>query len=223
MTTGRGDAPKLDRILKRTIRTDIPLPIAPYVFNKRSQGGLVQGEWSYTSTSLTLHEKDIYDRILPEVDNVNVEDLDPFVLTVGSYTVSFVATAYEIPRSSWNQPIPNERIFRFADGSINTATLDALADDTKVSLQLPIHSTGTSERVVNVWHRRTDFEARDFAQTTDAGLVTVKDTRLLVRAPTGPWVEGDVITDDRGETRTIERVSEVGTRGRYLESLARLI
>ena len=55
-------------------------------------------------------------------------------------------------------------------------------------------------------------------QTTDAGLVTVKDTRLLVRALTGPWVEGDVITDDRGETRTIEGVSEVGTRG-----LARLI
>ena len=77
--------------------------------------------------------------------------------------------------------------------------------------------------MVNVWHRRTDFEARDFVQTTDAGLVTVKDTRLLVRASTGPWVEGDVITDDRGETRTIEGVSEVGTRGRYLESLARLI
>ena len=85
------------------------------------------------------------------------------------------------------------------------------------------NSTGTSERVVNVWHRRTDLEARDFVQTTDAGLVTVKDTRLLVRASTGPWVEGDVITDDRGETRTIEGVSEVGTRGLYLESLARLI
>ena len=70
---------------------------------------------------------------------------------------------------------PNERIFRFADGNINTATLDALADDTEVSLQLPIHSTGSSERVVNVWHRRTAFEARDFVQTTDAGLVTVKD------------------------------------------------
>ena len=106
MTTGRGDAPKLHRILKRTIRTDIPLPSAPYVFNKRSQGGLVQGEWSYTRTSLTLHEKDIYDRILPEVDNVNVGDLDPFVLTAGSYTVSFVATAYEIPRQAGTNRSP---------------------------------------------------------------------------------------------------------------------
>ena len=72
-----------------------------------------------------------------------------------------------------------------------------------------------------VWAARRDFSARDFIQVGNVGLVTVADSRFIVRDLGPPWSEGDQFTDDEGFRRTVRGVSNHGERGRYLEVLGR--
>ena len=226
MTSPRGDAPKLDRLLTRTMLAQGPLTDRVFTFDYRSVSQssfrTTAGEWAYGETFLKLAETDANGRILPVVDNVPIDAQAIFTLTGANYTVSFVATAYTIPRSSFNQLQPDARRVDFDAGSIDGASLPGLRTAGAMTLTFPATAVGTEEREVKVWHRRTDFTAADFVKTAEAGLVTVKDTKLLVRASTGPWTEGDAITDDEGRGRRIDGVSQVG-RGRYIELLARRI
>ena len=75
---------------------------------------------------------------------------------------------------------------------------------------------------VGVWAARRDFRPRDFLQRSPSGLVEIEDTRIYVRADSGPWDAGDRIVDDEGVTRTVRGVSDIG-RGRYVELLARKV
>ena len=72
-----------------------------------------------------------------------------------------------------------------------------------------------------VWAARRDFSARDFVQSGNLGLITVSDSRFIVRALGPDWVEGDVFHDENGIRRTVQGVSNYGARGRYLEVLGR--
>ena len=72
-----------------------------------------------------------------------------------------------------------------------------------------------------VWATRRDFSARDFVEAGNLGLITVSDSRFIVRALGPPWSEGDQFTDDEGFRRTVRGVSNHGDRGRYLEVLGR--
>ena len=74
-----------------------------------------------------------------------------------------------------------------------------------------------------VWAARRDFSPRDFVEAGDLGLVTVADTRFVVRALGPAWIEGDQFTDDEGQLRTVRGVSNYGARGRYLEVVGRRI
>ena len=51
----------------------------------------------------------------------------------------------------------------------------------------------TSETEVKVWSARRDFSSRDFSQVVQGSLITIRDTRYIVRAESGPWAAGDTL------------------------------
>ncbi len=87
------------------------------------------------------------------------------------------------------------------------------------SLNNPVYGPDVEE---DVWAARLDFRSGDFVRAGTSGLVTVQDSRYIVRASSGPWKEGDGLVDDEGIQRRVQGVSRIG-RGRYLELLARRV
>ena len=77
----------------------------------------------------------------------------------------------------------------------------------------------TSETAAKIWAGRRDFSRRDFSQVVQGGLISIRDTRYIVRSETGPWSDGDTFTDEDGATLHVQGVQQIG-RG-YLELLAR--
>ena len=61
---------------------------------------------------------------------------------------------------------------------------------------------------VKLWAARRDFPARDFLDSTTAGLVTIMDSRFIVRDTGAAWATGDTFTDDEGKQRTVQGVSD---------------
>ena len=105
--------------------------------------------------------------------------------------------------------------------------------DRKITRLIPAPSPGDDPRgdpippdeddatLLKVWAARRDFAARDFVQAGNLGLITVADSRFIVRALGPAWNEGDVFQDDDGIRRTVQGVSNHGERGWYLEVLGR--
>ena len=77
----------------------------------------------------------------------------------------------------------------------------------------------TSETEVKVWAARRDFSGKDFSQVVQGGLISIRDTRYIVRVESGPWSAGDTLIDEDGVTLSIQGVEQIG-RG-YLELLVR--
>ena len=98
---------------------------------------------------------------------------------------------------------------------------DLPASGTVLKMRLPggmdIEVTTTED--VKLWAGRRDFSGRDFSQVVQGSLITLRDTRYIVRAESGPWAAMDTFTDENGETLTVQGVEQIG-RG-YLELLAR--
>ena len=72
---------------------------------------------------------------------------------------------------------------------------------------------------VKVWAARRDFSGKDFSQVVQGGLISIRDTRYIVRVESGPWSAGDSIIDEDGERLVVQGVAQVGRQ--YLELLAR--
>ena len=51
------------------------------------------------------------------------------------------------------------------------------------------------------------------------GFITLRDTRYIVRAESGPWAAGDGFEDEDGATLVVQGVEQIGRS--YLELLAR--
>ena len=77
----------------------------------------------------------------------------------------------------------------------------------------------TSETEVKLWAERRDFSGRDFSQVQQGAIITVRDTRYIVRAESGPWAAGDTFLDEDGVTLTVQGVQQIGRA--YLELLVR--
>ena len=77
----------------------------------------------------------------------------------------------------------------------------------------------TSETEVKVWCGRRDFSGKDFSRVLQGGIVTVRDTRYVVRVESGPWSPGDTFQDEDGVRLTVQGVQQIGRA--YLELLAR--
>ena len=79
--------------------------------------------------------------------------------------------------------------------------------------------TVTTTEEVKIWAGRRDFSGRDFSQVVQGEIVTIRDTRYIVRVESGPWSPGDTLTDENGVTLSIQGVQQIGRQ--YLELLAR--
>ena len=77
----------------------------------------------------------------------------------------------------------------------------------------------TSETEIKVWAARRDFSGRDFSQVVQGSLITIRDTRYVMRVETGPWAAGDTFKDEDGVTLSVQGVQLIGRQ--YLELLAR--
>ena len=77
----------------------------------------------------------------------------------------------------------------------------------------------TSETEVKLWAGRRDFSGRDFSQVVQGGIVTIRDTRYIVRVESGPWAAGDTFKDEDDVTLSVQGVQQIGRQ--YLELLAR--
>ena len=74
--------------------------------------------------------------------------------------------------------------------------------------------TVTTTEEVKIWAGR-----RDFSQVVQGSLITIRDTRYIVRAESGPWAAGDTFTDEDGVTLALQGVQQIGRQ--YLELLVR--
>ena len=94
------------------------------------------------------------------------------------------------------------------------------ASDIDVTLDVGSDATETT---IEYWARREDFPAGDFVTAGREGIgpINVTDARYIVR-PSESWTTDAEFTDEQGNRRTVEGVSQLG-RGEYLELLARRI
>ena len=77
----------------------------------------------------------------------------------------------------------------------------------------------TTTEDVLIWAQRRDFSWRDFSQLEQGSLLTIQDTRYVVRAESGPWAAGDTFTNEDGVTLHVQGVQQLGRQ--YLELLSR--
>ena len=77
----------------------------------------------------------------------------------------------------------------------------------------------TTTEAVKIWSGRRDFSGRDFSQVVQGGLISIRDTRYIVRAESGPWADGDTFQDEDGAELHVQGIQQIG-RG-CLELLAR--
>ena len=106
----RDDAPKLDRLITRTVRTSGSyLADRTFRFGDLSTSFSTAGTWVVGETTLTMAEKDADGRLLPSVKDFEIAADSIFELVAIGYTVQFLALAYDYPRNSWNQEIDYAR------------------------------------------------------------------------------------------------------------------
>ena len=82
---------------------------------------------------------------------------------------------------------------------------------------MDIEVTTTEE--VKIWAGRRDFGWTDFSQVVQGSLITIRDTRYVLRSESGPWTAGDTFTDEDGETLVVQGVQQLGRQS--VELLAR--
>ena len=82
----------------------------------------------------------------------------------------------------------------------------------------PLPPTGEATEV-KLWAGRRDFSGRDFSQVVQGALISIRDTRYIVRVESGPWAAGDTFKDEDGATLSVQGVQQIGRQ--YLELLAR--
>ena len=99
------------------------------------------------------------------------------------------------------------------------ADLPASGEVLKVRIPGGMGMSVTTTEQVKIWAGRRDFSGRDFSQVVAGGLVTIRDTRYIVRSESGPWAAGDTFTDEDGVTLTVQGVQQIGRA--YMELLVR--
>ena len=217
MTTRRDFAAAhvLDRLLQREVTTTVEVPAsAVYTYDAPYTGGgdnLDAGTWLRNSdTELSIGLADAAgvdfptDLSLPASvavawDGAAASDLDITALVIVRAGFTFVPISLRL-------------------------TFDSALPAAGTALAITVHTGGTQTVTQTVqrpvWATRRDFLGRDLVTAYEGSLLTIADSRFIVRAE--KWDEGDTFTDDEGVTRTVRGVAQIG-RGRYLELLARSV
>ena len=88
--------------------------------------------------------------------------------------------------------------------------------------QLGYEQTTTETVNVKLWAKRRDFTASDQFASPSSAVSYVTDTRFIVRDTPGiTWAAGDRFTDKDGNAYAVVGKGLLGTRGSYVELLAR--
>ena len=209
MTTPREFTPRLDRQITREVTTTTTMQggaefiwAEELTIDTQPQAG----HWRRASdTQLVLSPN-------PTTGGDFPSDLEAPVSSVevsfdGGAATVLTITAIAIGRHPFtNQPTVYTLDF---DGD-----LPASGDVLKVRIPGGQEMTVTTTEEVKIWAGR-----RDFSQVVQGGLITIRDTRHIVRAESGPWAAGDTFTDEDGVTLALQGVEQIGRA--YLELLVR--
>lgn len=130
----------------------------------------------------------------------------------GGSATTLTVTAITIERHGFTfQPIAYTLDF---DGDLPTSG-EVL--EVRIPSGMDIEVTTTED--VLIWAGRRDFSGRDFSQVVAGSLISIQDTRYIVRAESGPWAALDTFTNEDGELLSVQGVQQIGRQ--YLELLAR--
>ena len=224
MTT-RGYEVNLDRLLTREITVPGP-PLVGVTYRYDSKVTALtenitptlsgQGSWAGIGTSLWLFETDADGADVPEGDSITLDSTSMVVITgVGGYTFSTVLVAYVVASNPVTfHPLPDTRMLtlqNFPHPEI---------PDGPITVTLPTGGLGPDVTVQQeVWCGLRDFTGRDQINIGDGLVITLGDTRVLVRADES-WDVGDIFTLE-GQRLTVRGIARVGGRKQYLELLSR--
>ena len=219
MTTREFQPPVLDRIIERLVTTTVEIPASMvYPFNELYTGGgddLDPGTWIRESDTVLLIDPVDSNGISFPTDLVTpLEGVG--VAFDGADATTLTITGLEVSRHPFTFQIQN---IRLTFGSALPAA------GTVLTLSVETEGTQTVTQTVTrkEWASRRDFLGRDLTRVTSTdSVVTIQDTRFIVRAGGLAWKENDTLTDDEGVSRIVQGVAQIG-RGRYLELLARSI
>ena len=217
MTTPRR-APVLDRLIVRTGLEQGPPITTSVVYRLDTEAALVDeaGEWFFASNRLSFYLQDADGVALPALGSLTI-GTQMVTIVSGGYTVTTGITNYDEARNPFNSPLSGTGRLTFPSGAVDGNQLSGvvtLGFGGIISI-----TPAPVETEIRMWAARRDFAAADFVQSTSAGLVTIKDSRYIVRQESWPDVdELDTFQDD-GSTWTIQGVGQIGRR--YLELLAR--
>ena len=212
MTT-REFTPRLDRQISHEVTTTVEVPASTaYVYDtERFQTGdrVDDGEWRRDSdTELAIG--------LNDSNGVSFPDLTTPTSGVevswdGAAVTTLTVTVFGILSNPFGLPLG---ILLTFDGVLPAA-------GTALSLMVPSGGTQTVTQTVTqtIWAQRKDFSGRDFSQVVQGGIISVRDTRYVVRSESGPWADGDTFTDEDGETLTVQGVQQIGRA--FVELLVR--
>ena len=213
MTTPRDSAPVLDRLIRREVSTEVVVPATTaYAYDAletMSGERIDDGEWRRESdTVLAIGLNDSNGLSFPDLSlpangvEVSWDGGAPTILNV---------TGMDILSDINGIPLGIRLTF---DGTLPAA-------GTALILMLPSAGTQTVIRTTErpEWAQRRDYRGRDFLRVSETdSLITITSTRFIVRAEGPAWATGDIFTDDKGVTQTVQGVGEIG-RGRWLELL----
>ena len=209
MTT-RDFTPRLDRQITRTVTTTTQAPVLmSYTWSQEYFGGgndPPNRAWRRDSdTRLTLSLQTASGGTFPfdleaPITGVSVSWDGAAASTLGIIALRIVRDVFS------NRPLA--AILDF----------DAALPASGTILELGIPGGGqmevTTTTEVKIWAGR-----RDYSQVVQGSLITIQDTRYVVRAESGPWAAGDTFTNEDGMTLNVQGVQQLGRQ--YLELLAR--
>ena len=204
-------SPVLDRPLTRTEEREVTAPATSVYRWALRDSSPRTGEWIQESDTvlqvgLSASEGGVFPYDLP------VPALDTQIAVDGGAAVTLDLLTVTVNRTPFFTPLNLSLAF---NGNVPGAGM-------ALTLTVPTGglTTLTVLEEVTIWAQRRDFGARDFVSAGDRGVITIMDTRFIVRSES-TWDEGDTFTDDDGKTRRVQGVVQIG-RSHY-ELLARAI
>ena len=215
MTT-REFTPRLDRQITREATVTVEVPSSKtYAYDAEYiRGGntdLDAGTWVRISdTLLAIATND--SNGLPFPDDLSLPANGVEVSWDGAAATILTITDLTVIRHSFTfQPISIHLTFNAALPAAGGA----------LSIGIDTGGTQTVEQTVTqrIWAARRDFSGKDFSQVVQGALLTIRDTRYIVRRESGPWIAGDTFNDEDGMTLSVQGVQQIGRA--YLELLAR--
>ena len=215
-TQSRDYSPVLDRLIRRVVSVEVEVAgTIGYVFNAEYTGGgndnLDDGTWTRDSdTQITIGLAD--SNGLPFPLDLSLPAQGVGVSWDGGAVETLTLTTFLEVRTGFNLTLTALRLT--FDGELPAAGT-ALTIQVETGVTQFVTQTATRQ----VWAARRDYRGRDFLQTSDTGsLIGITSTRFIVRSEGPAWAIGDIFTDDKGATQTVQGVGEIG-RGRWLELL----